>query len=501
MKRVFARCLLVLMCLGVCGAALAEGYVMAIPPQYDDGREFSEGLAAVRVGEWGTEKWGFIDKAGKEVISLQYDYAGDFHDGLAVVMVDDGETSRWGFIDKTGKEVVSPQYGEVGDFRDGLATVRVGDEETGKWGFINGTGKEVVPPRYDSIGDWFDDEAGFHDGLAMVWIGDRETDWFQNAGKWGFIDKAGEEVVPVEYDKVGRFREGLVGVIKDGLLGFVDETGAVVIPLTYVYDNPWFSVVESYQMDFVPFFSEGLAAIWGGDAHNGQYGYIDKEGNVVIPFAYDYAAPFSEGLAYVSEGGALVFDDPTKDGKYGFIDKTGEVVVPLVYDCDYSDCGGIILEQYFYDGFAKASKGTVFPTNMKYGMIDRTGTVVVPMAYDWVWHHGWHWNFYGRLALVGLGWDRGGWESRGLVDETGKEVVAVGYYDDIGPFSEGLARVWHGASKDEYGQIEYGTGAYGFIDTTGKEVVPCIFDNARDFSEGLAAVLVDGKWGYIAIAE
>jgi hypothetical protein len=39
----------------------------------------------------------------------------------------------------------------------------------------------------------------------------------------------------------------------------------------------------------------------------------------------------------------------------------------------------------------------------------------------------------------------------------------------------------------------------GFIDTTGKEVVPCIFEGARDFSEGLAAVLVDGKWGYIAI--
>ena len=48
MKQVFIRCLLMLIIwsLGVCGAALAEGYVMAIPPQYDEVRDFREGLAA-----------------------------------------------------------------------------------------------------------------------------------------------------------------------------------------------------------------------------------------------------------------------------------------------------------------------------------------------------------------------------------------------------------------------------------------------------------------------
>ena len=29
------------------------------------------------------------------------------------------------------------------------------------------------------------------------------------------------------------------------------------------------------------------------------------------------------------------------------------------------------------------------------------------------------------------------------------------------------------------------------------EAVPCKYDNAADFSEGLAAVELDGKWGYI----
>ena len=36
---------------------------------------------------------------------------------------------------------------------------------------------------------------------------------------------------------------------------------------------------------------------------------------------------------------------------------------------------------------------------------------------------------------------------------------------------------------------------YGFLDTSGKEIVPCIYDDAYSFSEGLAAVYRNGKGG------
>ncbi len=36
----------------------------------------------------------------------------------------------------------------------------------------------------------------------------------------------------------------------------------------------------------------------------------------------------------------------------------------------------------------------------------------------------------------------------------------------------------------------------GFVDSTGKLVIPRQFDDAQDFSEGLAAVSVNSKWGY-----
>lgn len=38
----------------------------------------------------------------------------------------------------------------------------------------------------------------------------------------------------------------------------------------------------------------------------------------------------------------------------------------------------------------------------------------------------------------------------------------------------------------------------GYIDTKGRIIHDLVFELANDFSEGLAAVKVDGKWGYIA---
>ena len=57
-------------------------------------------------------------------------------------------------------------------------------------------------------------------------------------------------------------------------------------------------------------------------------------------------------------------------------------------------------------------------------------------------------------------------------------------YDDADYFYEGLAR------------IEL-NGKYGFIDKQGNTVIPCKYDWADSFSEGLARVKLNGKWGFI----
>ena len=71
----------------------------------------------------------------------------------------------------------------------------------------------------------------------------------------------------------------------------------------------------------------------------------------------------------------------------------------------------------------------------------------------------------------------------GYIDKTGREVIPL-KFDDAGNFSNGLAPV----------DLNY---KYGFIDKTGGEVIPFKYDWARKFSEGLAQVVLNGKFGYI----
>ena len=73
----------------------------------------------------------------------------------------------------------------------------------------------------------------------------------------------------------------------------------------------------------------------------------------------------------------------------------------------------------------------------------------------------------------------------GFIDKTGREVIPckydrVAYYS----FREGLAGV----------ELN---GKWGFIDKTGREVIPCKYDNATNFSEGFARVEINRKYGFI----
>jgi WG containing repeat len=51
--------------------------------------------------------------------------------------------------------------------------------------------------------------------------------------------------------------------------------------------------------------------------------------------------------------------------------------------------------------------------------------------------------------------------------------------------------------KDSERFLFIGNGRFGYIDRTGKIIIPAKFDDARNFSEGLASVSIGEKWGYI----
>jgi len=267
------------------------------------------------------------------------------------------------------------------------------------YGFLNKAGKEIILCKYDEVGI-------FSDGLASV----------KKNGLWGYIDKKGKVAVPLEYDGIGVFSEGLAGVKKADLIGFIDKNGNVVVPHKY---------------DEVGVFSEGLAGVKKADL----FGFINKNGKEVVPIKYEGIGVFSEGLARVK-----------KNGLFGLIDNNGKEVTPIKYD---------EIDTY-YDGLAYVGKGGLW------GFIDKNGKEMVPPKYDGtgVFSEGLAGVFLDGLA--------------GFIDKSGKEVVPL-KYDAVDAFSEGLA----GVKKDDL---------YGFIDKNGKEVVPLKYDEAGLFSEGLASV-------------
>jgi hypothetical protein len=95
--------------LRVKGACAKGGYLntkgeWAMKPQFDDLRDFSDGLAAVNLGaKCGTGgRWGYIDKGGHVAIPMKFLSAGQFHDGRACVAERPGESE---VIDRSGNVV------------------------------------------------------------------------------------------------------------------------------------------------------------------------------------------------------------------------------------------------------------------------------------------------------------------------------------------------------------------------------------------------------------
>lgn len=169
------------------------GYVdsvgnVVIACQFDDAKEFSEGLAAVlsrdgNVSEGGvfgplslTLKWGYVDTTGLTVIPCQFDFAGQFSDGYAAVM----SGNKWGFIDHNGDTLVDYKYDEVHRFVNGYAAVC----RDGLWGYIDTDGNQLVPCRYEVASDFGSD------GFAAVSRVDSTGFVFRNGQWYGTKDRA-----------------------------------------------------------------------------------------------------------------------------------------------------------------------------------------------------------------------------------------------------------------------------------------------------------------------
>lgn len=224
-----------------------------------------------------------------------------------------------------------------------------------------------------------------------------------------------------------------------GDYGYIDRNGNVVI-------EPRFN--GAYE------FSEGLAEVYIGS----REGYINKVGEVVIEARFIFAKPFSEGLACVHEEG---------ETQLGYIDHSGNYVIEPRFNNAFS----------FSEGLARIWTNNT-PEGGHTGFIDDTGEYVIPpemQPFEYAFDMG---DFHEGLALTA---------GDGFINYEGTEIIDGERFIYARRFSEGLA-----AAQEVY-------GIWGYLDINGNMVIEPQYDDARIFSEGLAPVEIEGRWGYIDI--
>lgn len=472
---------------------------------YDYISPLSEGLS--RVTKDG--KVGFIHKTGKEVIPPIYDGAESFSDGVAWVWNYYGEYNidygyqprKYGLVDQSGNEIVPVIYDNAGPFIDGLAWLVF----EGKVGYIDKSGKVIAPFKYGSVHKYWENTmygVSFHQGLARVldqdyvcWSSDTPgIDMggcgFEGEG-YGFIDKNGTEVIPPSYDLAGDFVEGRAFVVKDQKYGFIDSTGQEIVPLIYdymeidVFFNDEMALVSKYGQEgwsdakFGYVNNKGLEAIpliydWGGNFYEGlawvkknrKVGFVNRNGDEIVPLIYDDAGHFSEGMVWVE-----------KEGKKGFVDRSGSEVIPPIYD-EVGD---------FIEGMAWVRKDN------KEGAIDQLGREIIPLIYDVVF------DFHEGSAVVVQN------DKWGLADKSGDVFIPVIYDTETTTQKIVMSGNGYGRGMPVNAPLSLGRfsddlllvkqdGLYGYFDREGIEVIPFIYKNASNFSEGLAWMKENETW-------
>ncbi|MFT5860094.1 MAG: hypothetical protein ACI865_002202 [Flavobacteriaceae bacterium] len=190
------------------------------------------------------------------------------------------------------------------------------------------------------------------------------------SGKYGFIGANGIQEIPVLYQEVTAFHEGLSIVAKDGKYGVIDRKGVIQIPFVY---------------DAISDFEKGVAIVEKGD----KMGLIQRNGHLVLKCDFEDLGMISDGLVYGSMG-----------GEYGYYDAMGRERIAPKYDDAFDFHNGIAkvelygLQAYIdiYDVFVAQPAHSeielysdslfVFTANDLMGLMDRLAKVVVPAQYD-----------------------------------------------------------------------------------------------------------------------
>jgi hypothetical protein len=273
-----------------------------------------------------------------------------YSEGLALYEIYGLEHSSY-FIKKRNGEVIKiedinkyyqPGYIRISfnQFKQGYCAFKLSNPKFLRVGFIDSKGKIIIEPN-----EIYED---FSEGYSVT------KQFGPSKRKVHFINRSGKKVFG-DFFNAHSFSEGLAPVwlnakiseagkykyinFYNGKWGFINKNGVLII-------EPQFDNALSFSENVAPVLKgakwyhliDGFKVLSGG-----KWGYIFRNGKTSIDFKFDEARNFSDGLAAVlvnSEQKPVLQDielgksgfNLKQGGKWGFIDKKGNFIIKPVYD-------------------------------------------------------------------------------------------------------------------------------------------------------------------------
>lgn len=323
-------------------------------------------------------KYGIVNNEGKIVIEPKYadiDVLGKDNKSGFIIK---GDSGKYGIIDYSNNQILEAKYESVKKiYGNDLYVVTV----QGKEKLVNKEGKDILTTGFDEIKQILDNQEN---GVI-----------FSTNNKYGIMNLSGEVLVKAEYDDLKEAKLGVFIAKKGDKYGVIDISNVEKISFVYnsmVYNEKadiYISEDENYNSNIL---NSNLEIKVSGILIdlNTDKGYFKMR----IQDEYKYY-----NFKFEEKQEIDIFPNRTlflskKDGKYGYVDKNGKVIVDYIYDD--------AMQQNDYGYVAVKKDG-------KWGSISNNGVVVQEPTYnldeylliDFIgrWHLGMdiNMNYYNQL--------------------------------------------------------------------------------------------------------
>lgn len=297
-------------------------------------------------------KVGIIDNVGSVIIDNNYEeiepISTRFEDGYIVR----NEDNKYGVITYTKTVAVEENYDDIENVYGGGKYYIV--REGSNWEVVDTEGNKYLVGNYDDI-------------ISIA----GENAIIEDNGNYGVVSiTSGENVIDTRYDGITYAAGNKYIVVDNNKYGIVDDTNNVLVDLKYSNisyrstSNFYEGINEDYTSDLLDSdLNVKLSNVIVSEV-NETKGYIKVRDNDTYKY---YNFRFEEKTSQEILNGNTIFLSRNEEGKYGFVDKNGNVVVNYIYDD--------AREQNDY-GYASVKQ------NGLWGSVDSQGRIAVAPSYN-----------------------------------------------------------------------------------------------------------------------